>query len=181
MLASNMLEFRNYLRKNGILFSYSGYMTEDTLMGIGDAIKKKMTLDKTDKKTERAVFAVFVEQVQNVIRYSSERQGEEGDESLSYGLLTVGNMDGKVFITCGNMIAAKDVKRLDEALKSIQGMNRQELKTLWKETLRGETPEGSKGAGVGFIDIALKAQQGIEFDFTPVDDDKSFFTLKAYI
>lgn len=181
MLAENMLKFKQYLQDNGILFCYCGYMTEDILMGIGGAMKKKLELDDIDRKTSKSAFSVFVEQVQNVIRYSAEAEPENDEVQLKFGLLTVGQTDGKVFISCGNVILAQDVDRLKSSLENIKSLDRKGLKALWKETLKGETPEGSKGAGVGFIDIARRAKGGIEFDFTEVDANNSFFTLKAYI
>ncbi|XPV77087.1 MAG: SiaB family protein kinase [Desulfovibrio sp.] len=180
-LATDMYEFRNYLRNTGIIFCYSGYMTEDVLVGIGKAIKQKLTMDAEDKATAKAVFSIFVEQVQNVIRYSAEKETAENAAELRYGVLTVGRQDGQVFVTCGNVVTNNDRKRLQENLSSIQKLDSKQLKKLWKETLRGEIPEGSKGAGVGFIDIARRARQGFEFGFSEVDNDLSFFTLKAYI
>lgn len=181
MLATDMYEFRNYLRETGIIFCYSGYMTEDVLVGLGKAIKQKLTMDDEDKKTAKAVFSIFVEQVQNVIRYSAEKETKDDSTELRYGVLTVGREDDKVFVTCGNVIKNADRDRLKENLTAIQKMDKTELKQLWKDTLRGETPEGSKGAGVGFIDIARRARQGFVFDFSEVDDAISFFTLKAFI
>lgn len=181
MLATDMYEFRNYLRKTGIIFCYSGYMTEDILVGIGNAIKKKLSMDEEDRQTAKAVFSIFVEQVQNVIRYSAEKETKDDKTELRYGVLTVGREDDKVFVTCGNIIKNPDRDRLKEHLIAIQKMDKAELKKMWKDVLRGDTPEGSKGAGVGFIDIARRARQGFEFDFSEVDDALSFFTLKAYI
>lgn len=181
MLATDMYKFRNYLREAGIIFCYSGYMTEDVLVGLGKAIKQKLTMDEEDKKTTQAVFSIFVEQVQNVIRYSAEKETKDDMTELRYGVLTVGRQDNKVFVTCGNVIKNSDKDRLNKNLTAIQKMDKAELKKLWKDTLRGETPDGSKGAGVGFIDIARRARQGFDFDFSEVDDAISFFTLKAYI
>lgn len=181
MLATDMYQFRNYLQKTGIIFCYSGYMTEDILVGIGKAIKQKLSMDEEDKKTAKAVFSIFVEQVQNVIRYSAEKETRGDETELRYGVLTVGREEDKVFVTCGNTIKSDDRARLEENLAKIQKMDKKELKKLWKDTLRGETPEGSKGAGVGFIDIARRARQGFDFDFSEIDTDISFFTLKAYI
>lgn len=181
MLATDMYDFRNYLRETGIIFCYSGYMTEDILVGIGNAIKQKLSMDEEDTKTARAVFSIFVEQVQNVIRYSAEKETKDDMTELRYGVLTVGREDDKVFVTCGNIIKNPDRDRLKEHLEIIQKMDKKELKKAWKDTLRGETPAGSKGAGVGFIDIARRARQGFEFDFSEVNPDMSFFTLKAYI
>lgn len=181
MLAQDMFAFRNYLQETGIIFCYSGYMTEDILVGIGNAIKQKLTMDAEDTNTAKAVFSIFVEQVQNVIRYSAEKETGDDMTELRYGVLTVGRKDGQVFVTCGNVIENADRERLKEHLLSVQQMDKQELKKLWKDTLRGDTPEGSKGAGVGFIDIARRSRRGFEFDFSDIDDTQSFFTLKAYI
>jgi len=179
MLASEMYALKQVLSRNGISYCYSGSMTEEILLGIGNAIRKHLEVQEADAKISRGVFAVFVEQVQNIIRYSAEKLGKDATVELPFGILAVGNLDGVLFVTCSNLVAASDVTRLRASLENIQGLDKQGLASLYKETLRGETPAGSKGAGVGFIDIARRAARGIEFDFTPVDEDTSFFTLKA--
>ncbi|SCA55557.1 conserved hypothetical protein [Candidatus Terasakiella magnetica] len=184
MLAQDMYEFRNILAEKGILFCYSGYMTEDILSGIGQAIRMKLELEDADKTIARSVFSLFVEQVQNVIRYSAEKEeliSDDTQKELRYGVLTVGYKDSSFFVSCSNLIEGEDVTRLGGNLKHIQQLDNDGLKKLYKETLRGETPEGSKGAGVGFIDIARRAKKGFEFDFIPVEDNRSYFSIKAYV
>jgi len=184
MLAQEMYEFRDELAQRGIIFCYSGYMTEEVLTGIGNALKTKLEFEREERARARSLFAVFVEQVQNVVRYSAEREAsgaKDDTKELRYGVLTVGKADDKYFVACSNLIAREDVQRLSKNLKLIQDMNNQELKTLYKETLRGETPEHSKGAGVGFIDIARRAIHGFEFDFLDINDDHSYFCLRAYV
>ena len=180
-----MLDFRESLYNEGVVFCYSGYMTEDVLLSIGSVIKQKLAADAVDKKTVRSVFSVFVEQVQNVIRYSIEEetgiQQEDNGIELHYGLLMVGFKNDKYFVSCGNFVKHDNVKPLREGLNHIQQLDKEGLKSLYKETLRREAPEGSKGAGVGFIDIAKRATNGIEFDFIDYDNDFAYFTLKAYI
>ncbi|MBF0482302.1 MAG: hypothetical protein HQK81_02040 [Desulfovibrionaceae bacterium] len=179
MLAEEMYALRQVLSRNGIGYCYSGCMTEEILLGIGNAIRRHMQAREADAKTSRSVFAVFVEQVQNVIRYSAEKLDGGGPPEMPFGILAVGDLDGDIFVSCGNLVAAADVPRLRANLETIRGLDKQGLKSLHKDVLRGDVPEGSKGAGVGFIDIARRATRGIEFDFTPVDEASSFFTLKA--
>ena len=184
MLAKQMLDFRKSLHNEGIVFCYSGYMTEDVLLSIGSVIKQKLAADSVDKKVVRNVFSIFVEQVQNVIRYSMEEDtgGQQSEEiELRYGLLMVGLKEGQYFVSCGNLINKKNVETLREGLNHIQQLDKEGLKLLYKEILRGNVPEGSKGAGVGFIDIAKHATNGIEFDFTDYDDQFAYFSLKAYV
>jgi hypothetical protein len=181
MLADIMLDFRNQFQAQGITFCYSGFMTEDLLLGIGTTIKKKLEMSELDKKKCKTVFSVFVEQMQNVIRYSAERETHFDNTDMSYGIMAVGDVDGKVFVTCGNMVQAADAQHLKAGLDKIKSLDKDGLKALWKETLKGDTPEGSKGAGVGFIDIARRAEGGIEYGFVPVDATRFFFTIKAFI
>ena len=184
MLAQELYKFRDYLHEQGIVFCYSGFMTESVLTGIGNAVKRKLEIEEADRQTAKGVFSVFVEQVQNVIRYSAEREPPVPAVSaneLRYGVLTVGRTEDRYFVSCGNLIRNDDLDRLDAQLHHIQTLDKDGLKALYKETLKGEVPEGSKGAGVGFIDIARRATHGFEFDFTKVDDSHSFFCLRAYV
>ena len=59
-------------------------------------------------------------------------------------------------------------------------MSKEELRALYKEQLRADPEEGSKGAGLGFMEIARRASKPIEFDFTDLGD-YTFFALKATI
>ncbi len=185
MLAQRMYDFRQTLADDGIVFCYSGYITEEVLSGIGSAIKNKLTVETTDKRTARGVFSLFVEQVQNVIRYSAETEvrsdNDGGGRELRYGILTVGRSEGRYFVACANMIERRDVDRLRASLERLKDLDADALKALYKETLRGDTPQGSKGAGVGFIDIARRASNGFEFDFFDISDTRAYFAIQAYI
>ena len=184
MEAEDSWDLRSDLHKEGIVFCYCGYMTEQVLTGIGRAIRDKLTLEEVDKKIARALFSLFVEQVQNVIRYSAERESNERIDpnlELSYGFLSVGQNERGYFVSCGNLIAIEDSDRLNRDLTQIQQMTAEELKILYKTTLRGETPEGSKGAGVGLIDIARRARKGFEFGFRDVDDKHVYFAMQAFV
>jgi len=181
MPTKDLYKLNNYLQTNDISFCYRGYLTESMLLSIGDSIKKTLAMNDADKKTSRNAFSVFVEQVQNVIRYSSQRGVVEEESEGSYGILTLGKEDGKTYIDCGNQIDVKDVDRIKESLENIKKLDRKELKTLYKTILKGDVPEGSKGAGVGFIEVALRSQNGFDYGFVEIDPETYFFSLKAYV
>ncbi len=200
---TSFLDLRRQLESRGIVFSYCGYLNENILTGIGNALQSKMAIDHTDQKISRGIFSTFVEQVQNVIRYSAEtigpeerialeRQAEQNagvensssldDGELRYGLIAIGESpDGTRFVTCSNLIENKNVERVKESLESIRGLNRKELTTMMREHLKKGPPEGSKGAGVGFISIAREANGNWEYDMVPMPDGNfTFFCLEAY-
>jgi Family of unknown function (DUF6272) len=187
MLASSLFELRAKLRAAGVIFAYCGYVTEPMLTGVGEALKQKLATEDMDTKTLRSVFAVFVEQMQNIIRYSAERQlqhpsreGVAGSE-ITYGVITIGRDSQGFEVEAGNLVHAADVEPLRSRLDRIRKADRAELKALYKEILKAGPEETSKGAGVGFIEIARRASKPIEFDFMSVDDQFTFFALRAEI
>jgi hypothetical protein len=185
MLARELFNIRSTLRNQGVIFAYSGYVTEAVLDGVGEAIRQRLLVDDADTKTARSVFAVFVEQMQNMIRYSAETTVASASASppngIRYGLLTIGQENGDYVIHAGNLVQRSDVERLRAKLNRIRDMNKEELRALYKEQLRGDPGEGSKGAGLGFTEIARRASKPIEFDFANVNDEYAFFTLKASV
>ncbi len=185
MLAKDLYGLRTFMQDNGVIFAYSGYVTEQVLSGVGEAIKQKMTIEDADRKTMRSVFAIFVEQMQNIIRYSAEKIPTDAtpDEALElrYGVLTVGQEASGYIVHTGNLIQKNDAERLRGRLEALQVMNRDELKAAYKAQLKAGPDEYSKGAGIGFIEIARRASEPIGFDFTDVDADHAFFALRARI
>ncbi|HXG78795.1 MAG TPA: SiaB family protein kinase [Methyloceanibacter sp.] len=190
MLASQLMDLRAMLHSQGVIFAYSGYVTEPVLSGVGEALKQKLTIDDADTKTLRSVFAVFVEQMQNIIRYSAEKAqpaslppaSDAGAlREIRYGILTIGK-EGDDYVVCaGNLVERADVERLRARLNRIREMTKEELKAVYKEQLRAEPEEGSKGAGLGFMEIARRASKPLEFGFTGIDEKHAFFALKVTI
>jgi len=183
MLAEEYFSFRNILAQKGIIFSFSGYVSEGILFALGDALKQKMAIEDTDTNTMKRVFSVFVEQVQNIIRYSADRlSGDVGKPvELSSGIIAVGQENGKFFVICANKIRQDDMDRLREKLDHLKSLDREGIKAFYKEKLREEPDPESKGASIGLIEIARRSSAPIDFDFMPGDDGYAFFCLKAFI
>jgi hypothetical protein len=183
MFAEDLLKFRDDLHNRGVLFCYSGYLTEAVLESMGTAMRLKLEIDTADRKLARTLFSVFVEQVQNVLRYSAEVEilDGEGPTELRYGLVAVGKDVEGHFVTVCNLMLTAHVPQLRDDLSEIQKLDQQALTTRYREILKAPPPEGSKGAGAGFTHIARLATRGIEFGFLEVESGLSFFALKAML
>ncbi|OIR02061.1 hypothetical protein GALL_159200 [mine drainage metagenome] len=182
-LAEEYLGFKTILGQKGIIFSFSGYVSEGILFALGDALKQKMALEETDHHVTRKVFSIFVEQVQNIIRYSADRMtGDIGKPvELSSGMIAVGQEGGSFFVVCANMVRLSDMERLKERLDHIKSLDREGIKAFYKEKLREDPEMDSKGASIGLIEIARRASAPIDYDFIEVGGASAFFCLKAFI
>jgi hypothetical protein len=71
---------------------------------------------------------------------------------------------------------------LREKLEPLRSMTLDEIKRAYQETLRAELPEGSKGAGLGFLTVARDASEPLEFEFAGLENhDDMMFYLKAIV
>lgn len=182
MLATEYYHYEQDIKGKKIVFSFAGYVSEGLLYSLGDVLKQKMASDETDVNTTKKVFSIFVEQVQNIIRYSSERIDESDKKTgISSGVISVGNEAGQFFVICGNTILTDDVEKLRTRLELLRSLDKDALKAYYKEKLK-EPPEAeSKGATIGLIEIARRSSSPIEFDFMSIDEKRTFFCLKAFI
>lgn len=174
--------FYHQLQDKGIIFSFSGPISQSLLEGIGHTLKQKMTLEDTSTNIIQKVFSIFVELMQNIINYSAQKiTAEEAEHDISYGVLIVGKEEDHFYIISGNYIQKDQEAALREKLTKIRSMDRDELKQFYKKQRRLQADNASKGAGLGFIEMARKASQPIEFEIARLENMYSFFVVKAII
>ena len=188
MRASKLFELQSQLHTQGITFAYCGYITENILTGVGQALKHKLKSEDADTRTTRSVFAVFVEQMQNMIRYSAGEPTSDYQKHLQsamdnprYGILTIGLIGNDYVVHSGNLIVSADVPAMNVRLTELQKKSPEELKTEYMSQLRAGQDTFETGCGIGFIEIARRTSRPFEFEFSEVDDDHSFFAIKATI
>ncbi|WP_449242394.1 SiaB family protein kinase [Desulfovibrio sp.] len=176
-----MFEDYEKFRRDGVMLYFNGPVSQAVLEGIADIMRRRMDSEDTERAVARKVFALLVEQMQNIVRYSCERAALEGGEGeFAQGQVVVGReADGSFFVASGNKIRAGDGRRLSERLLRVQGMNRPDLKAYYRECRRAGPDAESAGAGLGFIEMARHAAKPLDFAIVPVDRDTSFFSVKA--
>ncbi|MCP4347285.1 MAG: hypothetical protein GY795_17375 [Desulfobacterales bacterium] len=184
-MLKDLYGFKKDLSREGIFFCFSGPISQNLVTEIGAILEQKMSLEKASKSTILRVFSMVVEKAQNIIHYSAEKFLEENvyddDEELSLGIIAVGYEDSHYFVLCGNIIKNDNVIKLQKKLAILQEMSKEELKKYYREKRKQGPDEGSKGAGLGFIEMAKRANKPIEFNFKKVDEDFSFFSMKTVI
>lgn len=183
----NIEEFRKVKQlaeEHRIILLYCGVLTEDMLLSLGDSLKAKLAREETSVRLIRKVFSVFVEQVQNVIHYAADSLGGDfalGEAAVRSGTVAIGVEGERYYVVCENRVANGIVPSIREQLARLRNMDKGELRQLFREKVREEPAPSSKGAGLGFIEIARRSSEPIEYSFVPADGDQSLFTLKAFV
>ena len=166
-------DFHKLLEQRRTFFCYSGLLSEDVLSTFSSIVREQMSEMEDDTEITKRVFGIFVEQAQNVIRYSKDRIAEGGT-----GTVAISRAEDGFLIEAINPMDHENAEGLQKNLDELKAMDSKELRKAYKQRLREGPPEGSKGAGLGFIEMARKADR-FEFDF--VGSTELLFVFKVWI
>ena len=84
-------------------------------------------------------------------------------------------------MSAGNLIRRSQVDDLTRKLNLINGMNDDELKSLYEEVINKEATDTDRGAGLGLITMAMRTDENIRFHFDPAGPAHSYFTMHITI
>lgn len=186
MFADKYGSFFNLARQHQVIFYYVGYFSQHIVAAMADAVKLQLEVAGVAPATRRKLFSSFVEMAQNIIHYSADSltPASQNDGELRHGSVCIRREDdGSFLLLCANPIEPLIAEDLRVKLGALRNMTLDEIKQAYRQTLREETPEGSKGAGMGFLTLARDARQPLEFDFDTQHEsgDSPVFYLKAAI
>ncbi len=169
----------------GVFFTVSGPISQQLLVEICNNVGRKMKNDRTAMNTMMKVQAVIVELAQNISRYSAEkmvdRHGGVGAGELGSGVISIALGHESFRVTSGNLINNVDIERMDRMMKQLQTMNKGELRSRFLSQRKRPDNTGSRGAGLGLIEVCRKASAPIEYEFRKVDGKSSFFCVEIRI
>lgn len=179
----NLYDFYQDAKKKSIIFYYCGPIAQASVEGVAQTLRKNLEYEDAGNLTSQSVFSVFIEQMQNILNYSAEKLADKdcAEDELRVGAVVIGHTNSDYYILCGNKIYNSDIATLKDKIDEIRNQNKDELKALYKERRRMEPAPGSKGAGLGLIEMARKASKPLEYSFTPIDDVFSFFTIRVIV
>lgn len=172
---------QQFLADNGVVFYFNGPVSQNVVEGVGDTIRSKLRYEDVGTSVIQRVFTILIEQMQNIIRYSADRVASEAQGAeTAWGQIIVGrDDDGTYFVSCGNRIRSADTQKLQHKIEQVQHMPADELKQFYKKMRRQGPDADSKGAGLGFIEMARKAKEPLSFSIEPLDEISSFFSMKV--
>jgi hypothetical protein len=171
----NLNELKEEFSEEGILLTFNGPFTHGIIEEIGNATRRYLEGEKLERGVVTDVFAVYIEQTQNVCSYLKRNGFEDGPHNRA--IVVVGYRDGYYTVCSGNSILSKDVEELNQRLEDINSRDKTGLKKMYKEQLRKEIPPDASGAGLGLIDMARRAARPLRFRFDPQENGYQFFSL----
>jgi len=174
----NLYDFHTLMEENNVALIYNGEFSQDFTKSMLAFMEKKFISEDMEDNLRRKIFNVMVEILQNLSkhRYQDSETGEFVSATFS-----IGHDCESYFIISGNPILNDKVESLKDKLDQVNALDKDGLKDLYKQVrLEGKFSEVS-GAGIGLIDIARESGNKLGYEFKPLNDAISFFTMQVKI
>jgi len=170
-------EFYTTMKENEVILVYEGVITHDIVKAFSALAEANMEKNQEDSKTQKKVYFVMVESLQNIGKHSDSLDGDRPGR----GVFCISKADDHYMMTTGNIVDSSKVEGLTSMLEEINTKDKDELKTMYKQQMREGKLSEKGGAGLGFISIARKTESKLEYTFKEIDENKSFFILSTQI
>lgn len=161
------------------IVTYEGICTHEVVVQLGKELEHLLAASTGIRF--KKVFGVFIELIQNIKNYSAETALAQNGTESGVGIIRVSEESLCYTVTAGNCIRKSEQERIEEKCAAVKHIPNAELRTYFNERIRQKQESTSKGAGVGFLDIAIKAGGNWEYEFHAVNDEFTFFTITAFI
>lgn len=183
MTLDALLSMKKSLNDARVLVAFYGIVSQELIACTSEDLRRQLALANESTQLINNVFAVFVEQTQNILRHSTERiRGAPGtSESPGVGAFVVTKSDkaNTYAVICGNELPSNAVPALQKRLSVIGAMSQAELQEHYKHQRKQAVSK--QGAGIGLIDMARKSRCPLEYSFEETASNASFFTLKVHV
>lgn len=161
-----------------LIFLFKGNFNQNVLLSIQGIASGEMKSSKENFLMYKRVNHLIIEMVQNIMRYEEIPTPDHIISTPQYKpSFLFGRQDNAYLISSGNLISADRVPALDNYLQYLNGYANEHdrLVKFYKKAIKSVIEWGRKGK-MGFIEMLMKSQNRIEFDFKQVDEHYYYFS-----
>jgi hypothetical protein len=173
-------DFYRSMKAHEITLVYEGEITHQITKAFTSLTESNMAKESESNSVQKKVFHVMVECLQNISKHA-DSFGSDDFLFAGRGIFMVSKGKNDYHVTTGNVIENDKIEELTEMLDHINSLDKDGLKDLYKNQMKEGRLSEKGGAGLGFIDIARKTSNKLDYHFLPIDEGSSFFLLTSSI
>jgi hypothetical protein len=177
MIAQEIMQHYSVAKSAQILMMFKGGLSQNIVVDLGSLLQNRLGFDVK----VRRMFGIFVELAQNVKNYSAETELAADGSQVGVGILILADSGTHYSVNSGNLVRTSDGERLKIQCEYLLSLDKAALKAYHEERIESDPPPGSKGAGLGLIEITMKTNSNVQFDFAKYDDEYTFFSITATV
>lgn len=159
-----------------IVVSHFGEFSQDLVNSISNGVEETM-IEAGDKKgTVKRMFSILVEGLQNI-----RLHGEKDEDGNQASFLIIAQDEDEYLVTLANLIFNSNKDAIVDRLEEINSYDEKQVKNLYMEVLTNGIISNKGGAGLGFITMAMKSKNKLNYSVHEIDDSLSCFSIEIKI
>ena len=168
-----------YSKQNeGILIDYHGPVNHETIELILTKFRQSKEYEDLNNTAAKKVYAILVECLENISRHSLKNSGEK---IIPDPYFSVRKQNDEIIVIAGNPVSEKNKNELISRLDQVNNLKEDSLKALYDEKINRELKDDEMSAGLGFIVMALKSGNKIEYSFNNTGHTYSVFEIQISV
>jgi len=160
-----------------ILLSYKGRYQFETIEELIKQAKDAINLSELKNAVKKKIINVLIECLENIHKYAII----DNDNAEILPQIFLIKKQNNFIITTKNLIANNQTELLSKQINLVNSLDKEGLKKMYEEIIDNGNISDKGGAGLGFIDMAVKSGNKIDYKFTEYNDETTFFELTIEI
>jgi len=163
------------LSREKILLSYLGEITPDLTNSVLKSVKNEQNPYNEKLNVKKKIYNIIVESLENVYKHAEVKEKEHRPSIFLFG-----SHAQHYYIISGNYVYTQTGEKLKRTIDELNSLDRDNMRKKYRSALLQSSAEEMRetnGAGIGLIDMALKSENKLEYQFRDASAGISFFTL----
>jgi hypothetical protein len=159
-----------------IIIEFNGNLGYDNIQLLLNELNQKPAF--TDLKTtiRKKVVNIFVECLENIYKYTNNDVYNLGNTLLRTSAKIEIDQDW-VYIKSSNIVSTEEINIIKGKIDKINNSDKTGLMKYYEDIINNEIISEKGGAGLGFIDMALKSGNKLEYIFSKINNALTYFEL----
>jgi hypothetical protein len=167
--------------KQEVILNYQGNFNFDIIGHLLNNLKDESEARNISIAHYKKILSVMIEALENVFKYGENFEKEQGLFPQYYPFFSLEFKNGGYIVTTANPILKSDIEKLTSHIDKINSLDKEGLRQLFRATLTNGQFSAKGGAGLGFIEMAKTSCGKIEYTFTPINEQFSYYTCVVNI
>jgi hypothetical protein len=165
------------MSESGTLVDFEGAITFGTIEMLLNQLRSSRDFLEMDKPARKRLYSIFVESIDNIFKYGTPVSRNAGPTD-KLPRIKVSRQDAHYLVRAGNLVDNDLIGELKFKLDRVNQLDEEALKSLYEEVINRESDASDTGAGLGLITMAMRTDKDIEYSFTEVDNNHSYFEIE---
>lgn len=163
------------MSKSVVFLDYNGPVDFIVIDALLAKLKKTQEYRVLNTTTAKRVYSLVVECLENICKHA-ELSLSNNPEMQSH--IRLEKINDKIIIVSGNTVTEKEKKNISARLDQLAPLDEAAILEKYEEVLKSELEGQDRCAGLGFISMALKSGNQMQYSFKPLSNGYLYFEIK---